>query len=205
MRVARTAAVACLIPAALTLAACGDAAPDAEPTTDTAPTASAAPTVGADPSGAGSDAPDDGGTAACASTDLAVDVIFQKAGVAMLTLTNDSAAPCQLDGWVTLAFERADRSPVDVAQRQVEQPGPPVATDLDPGESAFAGVKWATCDPASTDCAVATTVRVGAPGDSTTVVARTVGLDGEEAVGELPVADVQIGSIQPSTQGVVAW
>ncbi|MFV2083097.1 DUF4232 domain-containing protein [Micromonospora sp. LOL_021] len=199
MRVARAAAAACLIPAALTLAACADAATEEEPTAD------AAPTVEADPSGAGSDAPDDGGTAACASTDLAVDVIFQQAGVAMLELTNDSAAPCQLDGWVTLAFERADRSPVDVAQRQVEQPGPPVATDLDPGESAFAGVKWATCDPASTDCAVATTVRVGAPGDSTTVVARTVGLDGEEAVGELPVADVQIGSIQPSAQGVVAW
>ncbi|WP_326552633.1 DUF4232 domain-containing protein [Micromonospora sp. NBC_01813] len=198
MRVTRTVVATCLIPAALVLAACGDAAPEESP-------ASPPPTASADPSDAGTDTPGEGGVGACASADLTVDVTIQDAGLALLALTNDSTATCQLDGWVTLAFERADRSPVDVAQQQVEQPGPPVATELDPGESAFAGVKWATCDPASADCAVATTVRVGAPGDSATVVARVIGTDGADLVGELPVADVQIGSIQPSTQGVVAW
>ncbi|WJK43576.1 DUF4232 domain-containing protein [Solwaraspora sp. WMMA2056] len=200
MRVTRTVVATCLIPAALTLAACGDPAAEDEPGAATPSTAASA-----DPTDAGSDTPGDGGTAACASADLSVDVTIQDAGLALLALTNSSSAPCQVDGWVTLAFERADRSPVEVDQEQVEQPGPPLATDLDPGESAFAGVKWATCDPALTDCAVVTTVRVGAPGDSATVVARVIGIDGNESVGELPVADVQIGSIQPSTQGVVAW
>lgn len=199
MRVSRTAAVVCLIPAALILAACGDATPD-EPSAGTPSSASA------DPSDAGSDTPGEVGLRACASADLNVDVNLQpNAGLALLALTNGSTTTCSLDGWVTLAFERADRSPVEVAQQQVEHPGPPAATELDPGESAFAGVKWVTCDPASVDCAVATTVRVGAPGDSATAVARVIGADGTEAVGELPIADVQIGSIQPSTQSVVAW
>ncbi|MDG4765084.1 DUF4232 domain-containing protein [Solwaraspora sp. WMMD406] len=206
MRVARTVAATCLIPAALVLAACGDPASDADPQASSASAASADPSgTSSDPSGTSSGAPDDGGTAACASANLSVDVTIQDAGLALLALTNASSTACQLDGWVTLAFERADRSTVDVAQEQVEQPGPPLATDLDPGESAFAGIKWATCDPSSTDCAVATTVRVGAPGDSATVVARVIGIDGADLVGELPIADVRVGSIQPSTQGVVAW
>ncbi|WFE29585.1 DUF4232 domain-containing protein [Solwaraspora sp. WMMD791] len=200
MRVTRTVVATCLIPAALALAACGDPESGAQPPTGGPPTAASA-----DPTDAGSDAPGDGGTAACASADLSVDVTIQDAGLALLALTNSSSTPCQVDGWATLAFERADRSPVEVDQEQVEQPGPPLATELDPGESAFAGVKWATCEPALPDCAVVTTVLVGAPGDNATVVARVIGIDGNESVGELPVADVQIGSIQPSTQGVVAW
>lgn len=203
MRVARPVTAAWLIPAAIVLAACGDPTTEGEPPADTPPASST------DPTGTGSDVPGttdpgEGGTAACASADLTVDVTIQDAGLALLALTNGSTTTCQLDGWVTLAFESADRSPVDVAQQQVEQPGPPVATELDPGESAFAGVKWATCDPGSSDCGVAFTVRVGAPGDSATVVARVIGVDGAE-VARLLVAELQIGSIQPSTQGVVAW
>jgi hypothetical protein len=197
MRVSRTAAVVCLIPAALILVACGDALPD-EPSAGTPSAASA------DPSDAGSDTPGEVGLRACASADLAVDMTIQDAGLALLALTNNGAATCGLDGWATLAFESADRSLVEVAQRQVEHPGPPVAAELDPGESAFAGVKWDSCDPGSSDCGVATTVRVGAPGDSATVVARVIGVDGTEVV-RLLVANLQIGSIQPSTQGVVAW
>ncbi|WP_370947258.1 DUF4232 domain-containing protein [Amycolatopsis sp. cg5] len=127
-------------------------------------------------------------------------------GKALLALTNTGSGPCTLEGWPTLSFLAANNSVIKVPVKKVEQPGAGPKIVLEPGRSAFAGVKWTTCDKGDETCFVATTVKVAAPGTKKPVVADFIGAGGgDQKVLELPVSAVEVGTLQPSTQGVVAW
>jgi hypothetical protein len=143
---------------------------------------------------------------ACTGADIRAEATVQKAGVALLALTNASTGPCRLTGWPKLGLLAADGSALTVPVQEVEQPGPATPSDLDPGESAFAGIKWTACDKADSGCAVATTLTVAPEGGGSPVVATIVGIEGGgQTVTELPVSALTIGTIQPAAQGVVAW
>ncbi|GAB7036358.1 MULTISPECIES: DUF4232 domain-containing protein [Catenuloplanes] len=146
------------------------------------------------------------GGEACTGEDIRAAATVQDAGVALLAITNASDGPCTLDGRPTLGLRAADGSALTVPVEEVEQPGPATATALDPGETAFAGFKWTICDLGASGCAVATTLTVSPPGGGTPVNATITGVEGgDQAVERLPVSGLQVGTIQPSTQGVVAW
>ena len=99
-----------------------------------------------------------------------------------------------------------DNSPVDVKVSRVPQPGPGPQITLKQGETAFAGLKWKSCDKSDASCKVITTVQITAPGESTPVVANFIGATGgNEKVTELALSSAQIGTLQPAAHGVVAW
>ncbi|MEV4625427.1 DUF4232 domain-containing protein [Micromonospora sp. NPDC049523] len=233
MRSTRFLVAACLASATIALGACGGGSSDDDSSAPALPSASASTTVGVEPgasasaipgssatpaagnampapSGAapapGGAAPVPGAAANCTAKGLKAELTVQRAGMAMLILTNAGSSPCRIEGWVNLRLEAADGGLLKVSQQRVSQPGATVAAELDPGESAYAGIKWTTCAKSAGDCSVATTVRVGPAGDPDVVVAHVTGIDGgNQTVTELPLSSVQIGTIQPSRQGVVAW
>ncbi|GAB7051515.1 DUF4232 domain-containing protein [Catenuloplanes indicus] len=193
-RVVAAAALLC------TVAACGG--DPGEETEAASGAASGTATRSAAPAPAGSAA----GGEACTGEDVTAAATVQDAGVALLAITNASDRPCTLDGWPTLGLRAADDSALKVPVEEVQQPGPATPTALDPGETAFAGFKWTICDLGAAGCAVATTLTVMPPGGGTPVNATLTGVEGgDQAVERLPVSGLRVGTIQPSTQGVVAW
>ncbi|WP_326556478.1 DUF4232 domain-containing protein [Micromonospora sp. NBC_01796] len=231
MRSTRFLVATCLASATIALGACGGGSSDDNSSAPASPSASASTTAGVEPGTSGSAIPGSSGTPAagnampapgstapggaapapgaavnCTAKGLKAELTVQQAGMAMLILTNAGRSPCRVEGWVNLRLEAADGGLLKVSQQRVSQPGATVAAELDPGESAYAGIKWTTCAKSAGDCSVATTVRVGPAGDTDVVVAHVTGIDGgNQTVTELPLSSVQIGTIQPSRQGVVAW
>ncbi|WP_329102962.1 DUF4232 domain-containing protein [Micromonospora sp. NBC_01699] len=221
MRSTRFLVVACLASTIAALGACAEDRPGSPGAAVPGASASASATAGVEPgaSGGATSAPGNastapgnatpaagGAVAACPAKGLKAELTIQRAGMAMLLLTNAGSAQCRVEGWVNLRLEAADGGLLKVSQQRVSEPGETVAAYLDPGESAFAGIKWTTCDKSAENCSVASTVRVGPAGDTDLVVAHVTGVDGgNQTVTELPLSSVQIGTIQPSRQGVVAW
>jgi hypothetical protein len=164
---------------------------------------SAAPTKGAAAAGSGQ-------VAQCAAADIKPAVIGQEqrtsggTRMAMVELTNVSGRPCRLQGWATVFLVDAAGQRVQVPTVEVAQPGESVPVDLPAGTSASAGIKWTVCDKASADCPTGNGLQVGLP-------KSTSGKDAD--LSEFPAAEksditmksLQIGTIQPSHEGVVAW
>jgi hypothetical protein len=140
-----------------------------------------------------------GTTAASFKADLTV----QGEGSALLTLTNSGSQSVTIQGWPTLKFLGANNGALAVPEQKVEKPGAAPSITLAPGRTAFAGIKWVLGDKAETSTFVATSVTV-APPNHTAVKANLIGTDGKVAgYLELPLKSVQVGTLQPSSQGVL--
>lgn len=187
-------------------AGAGTDAASAAPTT--AANAGAAATGGttAKSSGASGSAP----AAACALADIKPTVIGQPqrtsgtTRMAIVELTNVSTRPCRLNGWASVALLNAAGDVVVVPSTNVQEPGAPVPVDLPPGASASAGIKWTICDKASADCPTGNTLMVGLPNGSGAKNAELTDFPAAEQ-SDLTMKQLQVGSLQPSAQGVVAW
>jgi hypothetical protein len=184
--------------AALALAGCGEATNATNPT-DASARASSAPTSTAAAPGAAS------AEGVCTSTQLRPELTLQPSSSqrALLALTNTSKATCTLEGWAKVTLHNAADEAVPVSTSQVNQPGPPVKVELLPGRTAFAGLKWAPCDKADEACGVGNSLTVTPPG-GTAKYATLLEFPKPEASG-ITMASLQLGTIQPSAQGVVAW
>jgi hypothetical protein len=206
--VAATTVGLVLLPFALT--ACGSndvklntAGSSTESTSPSTGTAAGTPTTGTAAGGGGA-----GHGAASACTAVRAELNVQKAGSVLLTLTNAGKRTCRVSGWTDVKLEAADKSTLAGHARKVNQPGAPLAIVLKPGRTAFAGLKWQPCDKASTSCLVASAVRVAAPGSAQHVYAAIHGVaGGSQRVTELTVksGSLQVGTLQPRPDGVVAW
>ncbi|MFE9399274.1 DUF4232 domain-containing protein [Streptomyces flavidovirens] len=159
----------------------------------------AAARASADPSPAGKRARH------CRSAHLKADITIQKAGSALVALTNKSNRTCTVEGYLTYGGLRADNTPISVSTHRVPHPGPPVLSTLKPGETAFSGLKWTTCNRADENCKVLFSVIVMPPGDKARIIATVLGMDGKPVNDGLEVrADgFTTGSLQPSNQGVL--
>lgn len=178
--------------------------------TESAPAGSA--TTGAAPAPTGSAAGTSGSVSAvaCTAADLAPTLTNQPdrasgtTRMALLQLTNSSDHPCRLRGWATVTLFDAANQPVRVPTSTVAQPGPAVPVDLPAGSTASAGIKWTACDKGDPNCPTGNGMRVGLPGAATVRAAELSGFPSAEK-SDITMKTLQIGSIQPSTQGVVAW
>jgi hypothetical protein len=148
--------------------------------------------------------------ASCKAQDVKVEMMMQAQRstpttlMALLQVTNKSAQACRMVGWATVALWNAANRPVDVPSGNVLEPSGPTPIDLAPGSTASAGVRWTFCDKGKADCPAGNTLKVRLPGDTTDVIAKLtdfVGTDGNN----ITMAGLQIGTLQPSAQGVVAW
>jgi Protein of unknown function (DUF4232) len=141
-------------------------------------------------------------------TSIRPDLTVQSQGVALLAVTNTGTRSCTVNGWADVQLQGPDGGRLPAGAKRVGKPGAPVRTVLKPGQSVFAGVKWRECDKAQTNCLVASTVKVAAPGATKHVAAEFTGAaGGSQQVTTFSVqpGSLQVGSFQPSSQGVVAW
>jgi hypothetical protein len=75
---------------------------------------------------------------------------------------------------------------------------------LRPGTGAFQGVKWEACDRDDSDCPTGNTLRGSLDSSSRGVVAEQENFP-DPARSLITMKSLKIGTLQPSTQGVVAW
>ncbi|WP_329580671.1 DUF4232 domain-containing protein [Kitasatospora sp. NBC_01250] len=143
----------------------------------------------------------------CHTGDLTVDVQLQPSSIlpdsAMVLVTNKSSRTCTVYGYLGYGGLRADNSPMVVKTNRVAYPGAPMATTLKPGDSAFAGLKWSSCDKADPNCNVLAGLTVTPPDETTQVTANVLSVDGKP-VDQLLVsaAGFTVGSLQPTHEGV---
>lgn len=124
--------------------------------------------------------------------------------MALVQLTNASSRTCSVGGWPVITLVNAADEAVDVPTKKVAEPGESVPADLAPGTGAFAGIKWTICDKATADCPTGNTVKVGFAKGGPLVAATLEGFPNPERSG-ITFKSLQVGTVQPSNQGVVAW
>ncbi|HEX4225047.1 MAG TPA: DUF4232 domain-containing protein [Pseudonocardiaceae bacterium] len=168
-------------------------------TTASAPVTSTSNQVAADPVTSNT-------KAGATSGQFTVDLTIQQDGLGLLAIANNGKTKATIDGWPTLTFLNAADEAVTVPVKKVNIPGAATSITLAPGENAFAGVKWTDGDKASASTFVATTIKVTPPGSNTPVVANVIGTDGKkQSYYEFDITSVQVGTLQPSTQGVLVF
>jgi hypothetical protein len=147
-----------------------------------------------------------GGSAAVAASSFRADLTVQRAGLGLLALTNTAEQAVTVRGWPTLTFLNAANETVSVPVRKVSVPGAGPSITIGPGETAFAGVQWTVGDKADPKTFVATTVRMTPPGGTGWVNVNVIGTDGQDAgYAEFDITSARIGTLQPSSQGVLVF
>ena len=181
-------AVAGLVGGALLLAGCGQAA-------GTGPEGLSNAAVQQDGTGEGISA------SPCSAEDFNVDLIPQpnRPGVLLMAVTNQGDEPCALNGSPTVTGMNMANEPIDVPVEHVDHPGAAMDIRLEPGESAFAGTHLELGGKQDPDTYVATGFTVNLPDIGGTVQAD---ISSEEEYLEFPVKSIQVGTLQPSAQGV---
>jgi hypothetical protein len=146
----------------------------------------------------------------CRTRDLTAVVTWQPQGDTaqthrgMVTLANKTKNSCTVDGWAAISLVNAADEVVPVKTGQVNQPGKPVKITLKPGGGAFAGIKWTACDKGDSSCGAGNTLRFNLEASTDGDVAQLEDFPKPET-SDITMKSLQIGSLQPSNQGVVAW
>ncbi|MFC0434840.1 DUF4232 domain-containing protein [Kutzneria buriramensis] len=131
----------------------------------------------------------------------------QGPGSEILAVTNKGTGPLTVNGWPALSFLNAANGSLAVPVNKVNQPGAASPITLQPGQSAFAGVKLIPGDKGANDTFVATTTNLALPG-APAVVVNLIDDNGHASeYPELDLKSVQVGTFQPAMQGVSpdAW
>lgn len=206
-----TAAPVIPSPTQTTPARAGDASATATTTGDSSGSSrSGQPSVSAE----GSDFGDITGTTVtvhgCLNDDVKVEVTFQPQAVrgqhrsGLVTVTNASDHTCKVRGHFAMLLVNAADEPVDVSRKGVDKPGKAITVTVEPGRSAFAGIKWTVCDKTASDCGVGNRMRFNLQNSTDDRAAELIDFPAADK-NALAMSSLQIGTLQPSSQGVVAW
>ncbi|GAB1690406.1 DUF4232 domain-containing protein [Krasilnikovia sp. M28-CT-15] len=148
--------------------------------------------------------------ALCRSKDVTVEVTYQPQRVSgstrmgLVALTNSSDRACKVAGRASISLVNAAGDVVDVPVKEVDEPGAAAPITLKPGRTAFEGIKWTLCDKADTNCGVGNAMRFNLEASTDGPGAKLDGFPSPEQSG-ITMKSLTIGTLQPSTQGVVAW
>jgi len=165
-----------------------------------------------------------GDTVACTQRDLTVVASSQGARGgfyrAMLNVRNVSKHDCVIGGRAAIRLVNAARGTAAVPTIGVSEPGEAIRFTLKPGGGAFQGIKWKACDKGDADCATGNTLQWKYDNRLTKQLNLTPKRESEGKASGFPVqlsgfpapersgitmASLQIGTLQRSNQGVVAW
>jgi len=164
------------------------------------PPSGAAPAGSAPPSSAAA-----GQVAACRNEDVSAELTLQPGKTkALLALRNRSTSPCRVQGHASVSLHNAADELVDVPTEEVDEPGPGEPITLKPGTNAFAGIVWTACDKGSSDCPAGNSLSVNLEGTTDGPSAKLLDFPDPEK-SAITMASLRVGTLQPSTQGVVAW
>jgi predicted Ser/Thr protein kinase len=182
----------------------------------------AGPTPGGDPAPAGQAEPDDGpvevtspaggrSTRLCRTADTSVTVIAQSDNPtapgtqkAIISMVNESGSACRVEGRVYLRLYNAADEQVQVPTRSVNEPDRAADMVLKPGGGAFQGIKWEACDRDTSDCPTGNTLRGSLDESAAGVVAKLEGFP-PPTRSDITMSALQLGTLQPSAHGTVAW
>ncbi|MBB5072783.1 hypothetical protein BJ969_005871 [Saccharopolyspora gloriosae] len=123
----------------------------------------------------------------------------------LIQLENTSDKSCELGGWVNLTPTNMAGEAIDVPTENVNLPGPDADLTLEPGKSAFAGAKIERAEKSDPDAQVASGFTATPSDMNGEVNAEVSDLNGGNGPVEMAVKSMQIGTLQPSPQGVVAF
>jgi hypothetical protein len=146
----------------------------------------------------------------CLNNDVKVGVTLQPQATTgnhrsgLVTVTNSSGHTCKVRGHFAIAPINPANETTDVPLEMVDQPGKAVTINLRPGTTAFAGIKWTVCDKGDSNCRVGNSMRYNLQSSGNGKVAELEGFPPAEA-NAITMSSMQIGTLQPSSQGVVAW
>jgi hypothetical protein len=147
---------------------------------------------------------------ACTNDDVSVDVTAQDertsgmTRMALVTVTNTSSSTCRVEGRAAVSLVNAADEVVDVPVKNVNQPGKATPILLRKGTTAWQGIKWTACDKGDETCGVGNSLRFNLQASTDGPHAKLVGFPAAEG-SDITMASLQIGTLQPSNQGVVAW
>ncbi|MEU8235577.1 protein kinase [Actinoplanes sp. NPDC048967] len=122
----------------------------------------------------------------------------------LVTLANNSDTACRVDGRVFVSLYNAADERVQLPTAAVDEPGESADIVLRPGTGAFQGIKWEACDRDDSDCPTGNTLR-GSLSSSKRGVVMTQENFPDPSRSLITMRSLKLGTIQPSTQGVVAW
>lgn len=210
MRVLTTAVPGLVLLTAL--AACGSSSPSPAGTTPppaTSPTVTTPATDSAAAPAKSTAGTATSGKSTCKTEDVGATITLQPNGTAttqrgLVAVTNTSKKTCTVNGWLSITLVNAADEPANVPSETVEEPGPAVAIDLKPGTTAFAGIKWAVCAKSDSTCGVGNTIRYSLTKTTNGPAAKLDGFPAAEK-SDIAMKSLEIGSLQPAAQGVVAW
>lgn len=143
------------------------------------------------------------GTTGCKAEDFKLDLNAQpqQPGQYLLALTNNSGKSCDVGGWVNFTgqgFEAGQE--FQIPTEKVEVPGPVEDFPLQPGRTAFAGVKFNVDQNAEHH---ATGFRATADKIAGSTDVNLIGTDGKPADDiNLPIESMQVGTLEKTSQGV---
>jgi hypothetical protein len=146
----------------------------------------------------------------CLNDDVEVSVTFQPQAISgdhrygLVSVTNTSDHACKVRGHFAIAPVNPANETTDVPLELVDQPGKAVTINLKPRTGAFAGIKWTVCDKADSDCRVGNSMRYNLHSSGNGKFAELEGFPSAEK-NAITMSSLQIGTLQPSRQGVVAW
>ncbi|MEU4421846.1 DUF4232 domain-containing protein [Actinoplanes sp. NPDC024001] len=144
----------------------------------------------------------------CRIGDVSATIAVQPAAgteqTALVTLTNTGTASCSISGWPTIALVNAANRPVEVPTVKVDEPGPATEFTLAGGDAAYAGIKWAGCAKGDEGCAAGNTLRYDLGLSTAGPVATLEGFPKGKR-NNITMRSLEIGSLQPTRQGVTDW
>lgn len=146
----------------------------------------------------------------CLNDDVTLSVTFQPQAVSgdhrsgLVSVVNTSDHTCKVRGHFAIAPVNSAGETTDVPLELVDQPGKAVTINLKPRTGAFAGIKWTACDKAAGDCRVGNSLKYNLQSSGTGKFAELEEFPAPEK-NAIAMSSMQIGTFQPSTQGVVAW
>jgi len=147
--------------------------------------------------------------AVCRTADTRATITAQgdiggKGQMGLVTLTNVSGHACRVDGRASVSLANAAAEVVSVPTKGVNQPGKATAIVLKPKASAYEGIKWQPCAKSDLACGVGNTLLFNLQASTDGAAATLEDFPSPER-SDITMRWLQVGTLQPSRQGVVAW
>jgi len=122
----------------------------------------------------------------------------------LVHLANISGHTCKLRGNFAVALVNAAKENVEVPTKLVNQPGKAITVNVQRGGGAWAGIRWTACDKSDLDCGAGNSLKWNLQSTGNGKFAELADFPAPEK-SNLTMGSLQIGTIQPIRDGVVAW
>ena len=124
---------------------------------------------------------------------------------ALVTVTNTGTGSCAVDGWLSITLVNAANRPVTVPTVRLDRPTAATEIPLAPGESAYAGIRWATCTRGEQGCGIGNILRYDLALSTTGPAAALEGFPKTKKRNSISMRSLEIGTLQPDSAGATDW